>query len=658
MSSFDVGVPPSVDRGFSAMKPKHSHSSSEAESSEEESLGSFEGYKTDSILRLVPRSSPDPTFPEAEVQNRARKRRRHDIEHEGETDQGDENVAQPEAEVLSEPANASPEPSQREESPQFRSKFVPWDGVYQNLRCAVIHVRPSGIALHGTAWLSIISGRVNIHGAILTPLSPPVLFQSPFEPLLVSLTNRGRISSKRSKIQWPDVAAGIHPDGAHHMRARTNLAEVLSEFRGEDVHIFVTEVAESYSAPPLCSDLPYTFTGPKCEHIQMANIAVLNFLQVFHTAQPRPIELPACLSGLSPRAERVVVIGAGSSGKSTLARVMVNHVVTTGGTYGSFRSVVYVDVDVGQPDRGIPGVVAAHLVSEPSFARRSACRSVPFCARYFGDITPRENPSLYTRCVHAVVRTAREHAKRFSATMIVNTHGWTTGVGQGLLRDLLIRVEPTVIVRMSGGSSERTAGTAAVAMDELLHGVAGSVRVEGVEGRDVTTRVNNKLPNATLERDFTTCAYFARELATGRTVRVRTRDLLIVTEGVDLGVRGGSVPAQAMVGKVCGLGRVADGVGDDVRVEADMVEVFGYGVVRGVDDVGDWVFVATALKGEVLSQCSTMVVAPGVTTPGSMIRECAMRRVGMSKSQAMRLPFCMEGDVATGHGIRAGKPKY
>lgn len=682
-------------------------SSRRSESSEDESLGSFEGYKTDSILRLVPPHSLESSG--SAERHRVRKRRRRgtdgqeivspddsrpikitesDVEHgddaqsgsdselesgtspesdtkpksdtkiEGgtspENDTEPENDAKPETEVLNELAEASPKLSKREQLIQFRSEFVPQSGSFKNLSYAVIRIRPTGIALHGTAWLSVISGRVNIHGATLTPLNPPILFQSPFEPLLVSRAHRGRISS-RSRFQWPDTAAGAPADAAHHVMARSNLVKILSRFRGDDVHVFVTEVAKAYSAPPLCPDLPYTHIGRKYSKISLPNIPLFNFLELFHTIEPRLIAIPDSLAGVIPRSERLVIIGAGNSGKSTMARTVVNHIVTTGGDVGSFRSIVYVDVDVGQPDRGIPGVVAAHLVSEPSFARRSACRSVPLCARYFGDITPRENPTLFSKCVQIVVRSAREHAKRLRATMIVNTHGWTTGAGQGLLKELFVCLEPTIIVRMKGGSSERVAGTAAVAMDELLNGIPKKVRVESVEGRDARIPMSGKACDAPTERDLTVSAYFAFEFVTGRTMRVKTRDVRIIIAGVDLGFGNGLVPPQAAVGKVCGLGRLADGVPDDVKIETDMVDIVGYGLVRAVNNTGDWLFLATPLKGNVLSQCSILVVAAGVTTPGALIKLCASRHLDAGGVLGEGVPFCMLGVVVSGHGVRNRK---
>lgn len=77
---------------------------------------------------------------------------------------------------------------------------------------------------------------------------------------------------------------------------------------------------------------------------------------------------------------RILVKGPKKSGKSTFCRVLLNNLlrkwvlraVTTPPTiehHSRYRSVAFLDCDLGQPEFSPPGLISLHLVSELIFGK-------------------------------------------------------------------------------------------------------------------------------------------------------------------------------------------------------------------------------------------------------------------------------------------------
>jgi hypothetical protein len=101
-----------------------------------------------------------------------------------------------------------------------------------------------------------------------------------------------------------------------------------------------------------------------------------------------------------------VVCGAKGSGKSSLSRLLTNHLLN------SVSSVWYLDTDLGQPELSAPGLVSltclrnpllglpfTHLLPFHLLAQDPLPRSF---SHYLGDISPQGNPELYCQAVKSL----------------------------------------------------------------------------------------------------------------------------------------------------------------------------------------------------------------------------------------------------------------
>ncbi|EJD00777.1 uncharacterized protein FOMMEDRAFT_110095 [Fomitiporia mediterranea MF3/22] len=154
----------------------------------------------------------------------------------------------------------------------------------------------------------------------------------------------------------------------------------------------------------------------------------------------------------------VLVRGRKRTGKSTLARTLGNRLLNR------YRRVAFLECDVGQTEFTPPGLVSLHVIDGPVFGPPFTHPALPYASHYIGATTPRNNPEHYLSAVSALVETYKlevqypapedelyetDEDDRKNADVIplvVNTMGWTKGLGTDLARRVEELVAPTHMV--------------------------------------------------------------------------------------------------------------------------------------------------------------------------------------------------------------------
>eukprot|EP01063_Lacrimia_lanifica_P027150 TRINITY_DN3772_c0_g1_i1.p1 TRINITY_DN3772_c0_g1~~TRINITY_DN3772_c0_g1_i1.p1 ORF type:complete len:887 (+),score=321.56 TRINITY_DN3772_c0_g1_i1:91-2751(+) len=166
----------------------------------------------------------------------------------------------------------------------------------------------------------------------------------------------------------------------------------------------------------------------------------------------------ACLAhARAARAPRVAIIGNGNTGKSTLARALVN------GLLGAGRvRVVYIDTDLGQCEFTAPGCVSltvvTHALAGPSYTHQVAPRHVAYLAA----TTCQTDPFAWCRALVEMLQKYAADPLLRDAPLVVNTHGWTHSLGLRCLSEALQKVAPT-LVAVTGGVGFSRGGDMAAA---------------------------------------------------------------------------------------------------------------------------------------------------------------------------------------------------
>ncbi len=144
----------------------------------------------------------------------------------------------------------------------------------------------------------------------------------------------------------------------------------------------------------------------------------------------------------------VMVVGPTDVGKSTLCRILLNYAVRVG------RRPLFVDLDVGQGELGVPGCIGAQLVERPAAlmmrwpdssgdqkasVEEGFSQNAPLVYHY-GHTTPGHNPPLFNRLVSRMADVMRERLARNRKVevsgVVINTCGWIRGEGYNQIKHI------------------------------------------------------------------------------------------------------------------------------------------------------------------------------------------------------------------------------
>ncbi|KZT53361.1 hypothetical protein CALCODRAFT_440225 [Calocera cornea HHB12733] len=159
-----------------------------------------------------------------------------------------------------------------------------------------------------------------------------------------------------------------------------------------------------------------------------------------------------------------LVRGMKNSGKSTFARGLANQLTTR------YQRVAFLECDVGQSEFTPPGLVALHILTCPHFGPSFTHLLQPYKAHYVGSSSPRADPSHYLAAIDALLQTFRLDVQFIPAyadsdspaqadqadtriadvvPLVINSMGWTKGLGARLMQQVEDLASPTHIFEFS-----------------------------------------------------------------------------------------------------------------------------------------------------------------------------------------------------------------
>ncbi|KAF8623172.1 hypothetical protein AX17_007528 [Amanita inopinata Kibby_2008] len=156
-----------------------------------------------------------------------------------------------------------------------------------------------------------------------------------------------------------------------------------------------------------------------------------------------------------------LVKGRKKSGKSTFARTLLNHLLTR------YERVAYLECDPGQSEFTPGGMVALNVIHDYCFGPPFTHPTIPNAAHYIGGTTPRSSPAHYLTSIQALfqsyeldirnpippysihmdIANGNDLSDRISDVipLVVNTMGWSKGLGADLTRRVQEIIQPTHI---------------------------------------------------------------------------------------------------------------------------------------------------------------------------------------------------------------------
>jgi len=166
---------------------------------------------------------------------------------------------------------------------------------------------------------------------------------------------------------------------------------------------------------------------------------------------------------------QVFTLGAKGSGKSTLVRFLVNSMLSAMEEGApSISGVAYLDLDAGQPEHTVPGLLSLALVRQPLLTpphlrcmapvplclggegddplRSSKSGTVVLASRFVGDASPAGDSEVYVAAALDLLSLYRAQLAPSGIPLVVNGHGWLKGLGFETLQRVLDHACPTDVI--------------------------------------------------------------------------------------------------------------------------------------------------------------------------------------------------------------------
>lgn len=308
----------------------------------------------------------------------------------------------------------------------------------------------------------------------------------------------------------------------------------------------------------------------------------------------------------------VVVVGRAGVGKSTLCRLIANRLLS------SLPAVRWLDCDPGQGEFVPPGVVALHDLDGPLFGDALTHERVTeFSTAYFpGDADAGRDPATLFAQLGALFMA---HSLRPAAPLVVNTPGWTTGIGFELLRFVVGAVPPTsalAIVELSsvaGDAHDACRSLAPQLAGERPHRVASFVlpSVAAASAHKVGVAVS-----AVERRDVRLLRHLTGSIAADAWAGVPLRR--VPFDAVRLSARDVAPQETLYALNSAVVGLCCDAAEYESAAEAYAVKLLpcapalaqcvALGLVRGIDAERRELFVYTSASSEALARVNTLVL--------------------------------------------------
>ncbi|KAI6140917.1 hypothetical protein EDD17DRAFT_1667529 [Pisolithus thermaeus] len=307
------------------------------------------------------------------------------------------------------------------------------------------------VALLGVYLLTVLQGRANLCGVTLGPSSTQHrVFAPRSSPIPVISWAPQEGHSKMSQRPLP-LSVHANPD--------TTVVLIRYASTGVEGLGRICRVFENVFKPP---------RGTTARDIGIPEIRLISH----STKDMLPYTLPPSWEtgltymDLPPNSRTDITLaplcmvkGPKKSGKSTFSRTLLNRLLSR------YRRVAFLECDVGQSEFTPGGMVALSIIEGHVFGPPFTHPTLPYRAQYIGSSTPRANPSYYLSAIQTLLETYRleVHVPALADTstssdgriedvipLVVNTMGWTKGLGADLNTRIGELVEPSHVFEIEG----------------------------------------------------------------------------------------------------------------------------------------------------------------------------------------------------------------
>ncbi|XP_003743852.1 polynucleotide 5'-hydroxyl-kinase grc3 [Galendromus occidentalis] len=317
---------------------------------------------------------------------------------------------------------------------------------------------------------------------------------------------------------------------------------------------------------------------------------------------------------------RIVLGGSRNSGKSSLIRALCNRFLLerirndSSDSERTTCAILVLDLDPGQTEFTPPGCVSLVEVTETLMGPPSSHQVRPEKSFLVGGgSTPGAHPDMYVRSVELLMQHLHD-SNCANYILLVNTMGWLNGIGELLFGSILNVVEPTRLLSLD---ADFKVPTTAWPCKEVIcsPAVTQLSPLQSLFARDPYT----KAVTAAMHREASIIGYFK-----GSAIMEKTPNAIPWSK-VALHEISGVAPNQEILylmnGNMVALCRVPDRLllkskskplfpkffQNDRKGQGEAFECLGFGIVRAVDPVNKWIYIATPESSEIFESVNALI---------------------------------------------------
>ncbi|GAA96741.1 uncharacterized protein L969DRAFT_97090 [Mixia osmundae IAM 14324] len=300
------------------------------------------------------------------------------------------------------------------------------------------------VLLLGTAQMTILRGSATSACARLTRNSPTLrLHASSLQPIVPLTALPGSSSAPALSVQSELSERGYKLPESDEAIRRASTVVLFEDLN--DGSRGIEQLARSagiLSSRSIWSTQPYAQKATY-EFVSLDDIAQ-NSLSLLELSATWSSALERLHTGTSDIGLRVMIEGGKRVGKSTLMKLAVNRLLE------KHASVAVLDTDMGQSEMTSPGQISLTICTLPLIGSAFTRSTRPVRSHFLGALSPRTDAAHYIACLSDLMRC---YTRLGSMPLVVNTQGWTKGLGAELQSALCDLVEPSMFIRFSSAES-------------------------------------------------------------------------------------------------------------------------------------------------------------------------------------------------------------
>lgn len=480
------------------------------------------------------------------------------------------------------------------------------------------------IYFNGTVVVTPLLGSVNVLGYTIGVGSSQMVSSPDSQALLGLLPQDCQQITKSVREQL--IAAGLSQQFTKQLQGHKKAATVLLLSRCDvpSINFLRTLGCQNMSLPFAQGEWADVLDA---ELITQNNCKYYTLLEESH--QWMAIIDKLCMDYKLGKGLKVLICGGQRAGKSTLFRYVINSLLNSA---CSIDNVNCLDLDPGQPEFSLPTTLSCTTVSQP-LLEPPFLHQIPkdnMKAVVLGTTSTMYVVEEYISCLKSLVSNNKENG----IPLVINTMGWTNGMGLDLMLDAIRIIKPSHVIQIHNPQDARNNFEVQLSSDYVLSSQGGMITKSGTQDDmnydmlEVTAvnryPVSKKPLRASTLRDFKVFSEFSHLLENEEKVEMSV-DVRVPWSAMALHVCGRQVPKEnilqvlnASLVALCHISpsMIVEPPRPDLpkqlileELRTHPAECRGWAMVRGIDPLTQHIHLCTNLsEKEVLENVNAIIM--------------------------------------------------